>query len=377
MSKRAHQTLLNAVGSLCTALALLLWSGAAVHAQAAAPAPAKAGPTTSRPALLDPATPAVAKVLLVDDDDSDNNSNPASSALSASDSFYRGMLKAQSLAFDTVVVPRYADGPTAEKLKGYSLIVWYTGAAYGGNRDNTAVISLKDEVTLRSYLADTGGTVLLFSPGYLNNALGAGGTALWAKKESPFLQQVLGIKGGRGLLQRFKEGTVNAANGTSYVVAKSPTVEIQFSAANPDTATTLYTATLDPDGKGPQSVAVATRQAVGAGHFVYVGFTFENIAIGAGAAFAQILSAAGVSGGAAPSAVAAAGAPFSPRHARTQKLTVTGSGLLTAGPAFVPRRARTGSLLVSGTGNLADGPPFVPRRARTAGLTVTGTGSLQ
>jgi len=271
---------------------LALLACTAVSAQTFAPA--KTTPTTSRPSLQQTTPVAPAKVLLVDDDESDNNSNPASGKLSASDTFYRKLLDDRSIAYDTVVVPRYADGPPLDKLKGYSLVLWYTGASYGGNRDNTAVVSLRDEETLTRYLRETGGAVMLFSPGYLNNALGAGGAALWAEKKAPFLQQVLGIKGGRGLLQRFKEGSVVSISGDSFTVAKSPTVEIQFSAIKPESARTLFTAMLDPDGKGTRAVTVATSNAVGAGRSAYVGFSFENIANDAGKAFAQILQAVGV-----------------------------------------------------------------------------------
>ncbi|MEI6669858.1 MAG: hypothetical protein WCP29_17040, partial [Acidobacteriota bacterium] len=276
-----------AVRTLCALVALLGWAEA--HAQPPPLLPAKISPPILRPALPEAAMPGAAKVLLVDDDESDNNSNAASGKLSPSDSFYRKLLTDQSLSFDTVVVPRYADGPTPEKLKQYSLIVWYTGASYGGNRDNTGVISLRDEQSVANYLQQSGGTVLLFSPGYLNNALGAGGAAVWEKKDSAFLQKVLGIKGGRGLLQRFKEGEVVSSSGARYAVTKSPTVESQFSVVNPDRAQILFSTTLDPDGKGPRPVPVASSNSVGTGRLVYVGFTFENIAVNAGQAFGQLL----------------------------------------------------------------------------------------
>jgi hypothetical protein len=276
MSVRPHRGPYLLTGTTCAILAML-----------AGTAPVASAQSSSAPATG-------AKVLLVDDDDSDNNSNPASGTLSASDVFFRKLLKDRSLAFDAVVVPKYSSGPRLDQLKPYSVVLWYTGASYGGNRDNTAVISLKDEQTLTDYLQQGGGSVLLFSPGYLNNALGAGGQALWEGKESAFLQRVLGIKGGRGLLQRFKEGSVRSSGGASFEVKKSPTVEIQFSAINPGQAETLFTATLDPDGKGSRPVAVATRQAFGGGHIVLVAFTFENIGNDAGKAFDQMLQAVGV-----------------------------------------------------------------------------------
>ncbi len=231
------------------------------------------------------------KILLVDDDESDNNNIPGDKRLSKSDRFYRHLLEQQSLAYDAFVVPRYANGPTLEQLRPYRLIVWYTGASYGGNRDNTSVVSLKDEEALRAYLA-TGGSAIVLSPGYLNNALGAGGAALWAKKDSPFLKDVLGIQGGRALLQRGKEGGVAALDGTTYLLTATATQEVQLSAVNPVSATTLFTAQLNPEGTGAHAVAVATSNPVGSGHMVYVGFTFEDIGGKPEVAFSQLLQAA-------------------------------------------------------------------------------------
>jgi hypothetical protein len=320
-------------GAWCGALWVLAGLGWTWHAPAAQTftPPVKSGPTTSRSTPPEATAAGGAKVLLIDDDESDNNSNPASAKLSASDKFYRQLLQGQGFAFDTVIVPKYADGPSLDKLKRYQLIIWYTGASYGGNPDNTAVISLKDEQTLSDYLHETGGSVILFSPGYLNNALGAGGAALWEpaagaapreragrpalteQNHSTFLQQVVGIRGGRGLLQRFTDGTVDAAGGGTYAVTKNPTVETQFSVANPLSAQALYTTKLDPDGKGVRPVAVATSNGVGAGHFVYVGFTFENVGqnatpgSSAGAAFNPLLKSIGAPATLAASAPRPAG----------------------------------------------------------------------
>lgn len=334
-------------------------------------------PMTSRSPMLG-ALPAAtgSNVLLVDDDESDNN-NAASGKLSASDGFYRKLLHDRGIAFDTVLVPRYSDGPPLDKLKGYSLVLWYTGASYGGNRDNTAVVSLRDEQTLTDYLQQVGGTVLMFSPGYMNNALGAGGVSLWAGKESLFLQRVLGVKGGRGLLQRFKEVSIVSSTGSTFTVAKSPSVEIQLSALNPDQAKSVFSAALDPDGKGSRPVAVSTSQAVGSGHIVYIGFTFENIALGAEDAFSQILSAAGEPGEGTPGSAVQTNAPFTPKRMGTASLRLTGTGLLNNGPPFVPLKLRTDPMTVSGNGLLTDKPPFVPQRVGTPELTITGSGSLQ
>jgi hypothetical protein len=315
------------------------WAGAAV-AQAATSAPS---------------------VLLVDDDESDNNNNAPSANPSPSDTFYRRMLAELGRSYDTFVVPRYADGPPLEQLKRYALVVWYTGASYGGNRDNTSVMSLKDEEALRQYVSG-GGAAVVISPGYLNNALGAGGAASWEKKESPFLQQVLGIKGGRALVQRQKGATVSATAGGSFTVADSRAPETQFSALNPQSAQVVFTAPLDPDGKGARAVPVAVANAVGSGHVVYAGFTVEAVTTNPQGAFGALVAAAGASG--APGG--AAQSSGIPRLARTDTLSVTGA------PAAVavmgqPRQARTETLSVTGVPTA-----FQPRAARTDTLSVTG-----
>ncbi|MEI6667544.1 MAG: hypothetical protein WCP29_05245 [Acidobacteriota bacterium] len=352
---------------------------AVVHSTTLAPSATSVGatgPSVSRSAWLAGTSQAAASVLLVDDDESDNNNNPGDSRLSVSDAFYRQLLQDRSLKFDTFVVPRYSDGPGVDRLRPYSLIIWYTGASNGGNRDNTAVISLRDEATVRTYLQETGGSVILFSPGYLNNALGAGGSALWDKKDSAFLQDVLGVRGGRGLLQRFKDVAVTSADGSNFVVAKKPPVETQVSALNPASAQVLFSATLDPDGKGPRSVPVATSQAVGRGRMIYVGFTFENLTTGAGAAFGNLLSSAGALNAASATTPTPASASY-PKRGTTETMEVAGTGALTEGQPFVPRRGRTEDLTVTGIGGLAEGPPFVPKRLRTDAMTVTGTGSIR
>jgi hypothetical protein len=131
MSVRPNRGLLFRIGVGCAIYGFLAWTAAVANAQT--PSSSTSGTVPSRPALRDAVPIAGAKVLLVDDDDSDNSSNPASAALSASDSFFRKLLQDRSLAFDTVVVPRYSNGPRLEQLKPYSVVLWYTGACYGGN----------------------------------------------------------------------------------------------------------------------------------------------------------------------------------------------------------------------------------------------------
>ena len=235
---------------------------------------------------------APASVLLVDDDESDNNNYPGDTRLSASDSFYRNLLKSQGRAFNAIMVPRYKSGPDIAALRPYSLVVWYTGASYGGNPDNTAVISLDDEKAIQQYLTETGGTLILISPGYMSNALGANVDSHWGNMTSEFLTKVMGIKGGRGLLGRFDAGQVTSAGGTTFPVTKNPAVETQFSALNPDSATPIFTSPLNPDGKGAQPTAVAIRHAVGKGTLVYVGFTLENVSPSGSLAFDTLLQPA-------------------------------------------------------------------------------------
>jgi hypothetical protein len=319
------------------------------------------------------------RILLVDDDESDNNNIAGDVRLSASDLFYRNLLTSLLLPYDVVVVGRYAHGPALEKLRNYRLIVWYTGASYGGNRDNSAVISVKDEETLRRYLAEASGSVIVISPGYLSNVLGAGGAALWTRKESAFLQEVMGVRGGRGLLQRSKDATVVSADGATFGVSRKQAVEAQFSALNPNTAQTVFSALLDPDGNGPRNVAVATSQAVGAGRMVYVGFTLENLTADAESAFRKLLLAGGYSPAIVPtkSVQPSAGGNLSTvRNVRTNELMVTGIGQLVLGSLFSPRNVRTDALVVTGIGQLVLGANFAPRNVRTDALTVTGIGQL-
>ncbi len=351
--------------------------------------PDKAGalpPSVQFPRPPSTATAAVAtgaaahKVLLVDDDDSDNNSNAASGKLSPSDAFYRQALADSGVGMDTFVVRRYEDGPPIERLKGYDAVVWYTGGSYGGNANNTAVISLKDEETLRQYVS-AGGKAVVVSPGYLNNALGAGGVALWDKKDSKFLQEVLGIKGGRGLLQRFKAGSVTGNDGKSLsVAAGTAPLETQFSALNPETAQVLYSAQLDPDGKGTRTVPVASLEQVGAGQFAYVGFTLEAADQPAGktALLALALGGSNPSGREAagtPTALASPAQPSLPRTLRTTALVVTGVAMLSAARTALPLSVASATLAVSGVGQLVS-TPALPLNANSAGLRISGIGTI-
>ena len=248
--------------------------------------------TITRP----PATGAPLRILLVDDDWSDNNNNPSDSRRSPSDLAFRRLVldaaggDASAVAID--VVRLYANGPDIDRLRAFSLIVWYTGASYGGNADNASVLSIADEKTVRRYLEETGGTVILVSPGYVSKVLGANST--WDKATWPFLNEVLGIKGGKGLAQRFQGGTVVTPGGTKFTVGRGTgAVETQFSAVNPDGASVVFTAALAARDIGDQPAPVATVSSFGRGRIVYVGFTVENLDAGELAPAFRVLLAAG------------------------------------------------------------------------------------
>jgi hypothetical protein len=129
---------------------------------------------------------------------------------------------------------------------------------------------------VQRYLDETGGVVVLFSPGYATNVFGAGST--WEESRWPFLSDVLGIRGGKGLAQRFARGTVNAADGAQFNVGQgSAAVESQFSIVNPDGAAVVFTTSLAAAKKPDRPTPVATAFAYGRGRIIYVGFTFENL----------------------------------------------------------------------------------------------------
>ncbi|HXS29196.1 MAG TPA: hypothetical protein VN755_00050, partial [Steroidobacteraceae bacterium] len=186
-------------------------------------------------------------------------------------------------------------------------------AIYGGNPDNSGVLSIEDEKVVRRYLEEVGGTVILFSPGYLSKVLGASGT--WEKGAWPFLSEVIGARGGTGLAQRFLPGTVTAPDGAQFNVDKgSASVESQFSLLNPDGATVLFTTVPAAAKPGSAAAPVATAHAYGRGRFIYVGFTFENLGSQERAPmFGRLLAASGLQSkaiaapvvAAAPAAVAA------------------------------------------------------------------------
>jgi hypothetical protein len=275
------------------------------------------------------------RILLVDDDFSDNNNDPSDKRQTPSDRIFRQVVAnavgGNPKAWEIEYVKPYASGPGIERLRPFSLIVWYTGANYGGNPDNSGVLSVDDEKTVRSYLQEVGGTVILFSPGYLNKVLGASGT--WEKTDWKFLTEVVGARGGHGLAQRFLAGTVTAPDGVRFNVDKGSAVESQFSLVNPAGATVLFSTVPAAAKPGSAAAPVSTSHAYGKGRFIYVGFSFENLAAAEQAAvFGKFLAASGLQRGASPAVAAApaAAAPLAASVPEAEPATVQVSGSPTA-----------------------------------------------
>jgi len=293
------------------------------------------------------------RILLVDDDLSDNNNIPGDSRLSISDRIFR-QLVAEAVGGDAAAwaietVKPNANGPDLDRLRKFSLILWYTGASYGGNPDNSAVLSVEDEKTVRRYLEETGGAVVLVSPGYVSKVLDAGGT--WESSTWPFLSEVLGIRGGKGLAQRFESSTVTASDGAQFTVGKgSAAVESQFSTVNPDGATVVFTAVLTAAKKMDLPTPVATASSYGRGRIIYVGFTFENLVEkDRTPAFRALLSATGLQ---SKAGVAVAGSPAPPTNSpEAEPATVQVSGTPTS--AVVSWTMQTATILNASPGGPA------------------------
>ena len=299
------------------------------------PTPAKRERQPSPPlaSLPKPAAGGPLHILLVDDDWSDNNSPAGNGHLSKSDEIYRELVAAavdgKAAAWSVEVVELHKNGPGVDRLRNFNVVLWYTGGSYGGGHDNTDVLSLEDEKTVRRYLDETGGSFILVSPGYVNN-YSYGNT--WTDAPVAFLTEVVGINGFSGLVQRFTAGTVTAFNGAGYVVQEKGAAEPQFSGVNPDGAAVLFTASLDPKKTAAGGVPVAVAHPYARGRFVYVGFTFENLLTrDLAPAFGQLLLSAGWPTG----AVATAAAPTVKDVAVTQISPRTApavSGLQTVTP---------------------------------------------
>jgi hypothetical protein len=82
-------------------------------------------------------------ILIIDDDGG-----------SAYETYYTDSLQALGYSFDSYQIMSNGDGPAADRLKQYSLVIWFTGDVYR----NT--LTLNDQDNLRSYLA-AGGTLFI------------------------------------------------------------------------------------------------------------------------------------------------------------------------------------------------------------------------
>jgi hypothetical protein len=254
-------------------------------------------PAASLASLPVPAAAGALRILLVDDDWSENNRALGNKRLSPSDTVFRRLVAdavgGNATAWAVETVEAYKDGPGFDRLAKFNLIVWYTGANYGGGADNAAALSVEDEKTVRRYLEEIGGAVVLVSPGYAERALGYAST--WEKSEWPFLSEVMGVKGGVGMAQRFEAGTVTTADGKQFSVGKGAPPETQFSAVNPDGAAVLMTSLLKSKYSTGAPMPVAIANGYGRGRIVYVGFTFENLVDADRApAFQALLAATGL-----------------------------------------------------------------------------------
>jgi len=267
--------------------------------------PAARKPSPSLSSLPAPKAGGPRRILLVDDD-WNNNTALGAARPSGSDLIFRELVAAavgnEAAAWSTEMVETYKHGPGFERLRDYNVVVWYTGESYGSSADGVSTLSVEDEKTVRRYLQEVGGAFVLVSPGFLSTR--SYGTT-WTESDNTFLKEVMGVNGFTSLAQRFAAGTVSAADGTSFEVEAKGVIETQFSAVNPDGAAVVFSTALDPGKTAAGAVPVAVAHPFGAGRFVYVGFSFENIAAsGRVRAFNLLLDAA-----TGPSSAAAAGAP--------------------------------------------------------------------
>jgi len=260
-------------------------------------------PSPALSSLPKPAAAGPLKILVVDDDWSDNNApGRADAALSRSDKVFRQLAAAavggDATRWSVTLTELYRNGPDIARLRDFNVVIWYNGGAYGGNPDNSSVLSREDEKTARRYLEEAGGTFILVSPGHLSNFQYGNS---WTQAPVPFLTEVVGIDGFTALAQRFDPGVVTAWDGNRYNVAALGHPEAQFSAVNPDGAAIVFSATLDPLKTANGPVAVAVAHPYGRGRFVYVGFSFENLPESElSPAFARLLDAGGWPIAAAP-----------------------------------------------------------------------------
>jgi hypothetical protein len=349
------------------AICVVLLGSADSRAQTAEQERKPAAPLASLPA---PKMGGPLRILLVDDNASPNNIAGNTHRNPGSDDVFRDLVAAvvggDAKAWSLEVARYQKDGPSLERLRDFNVVVWYTGDSYGGGADT---LSKQDEVTVRRYLQETGGAFVLISPGYVNNLVY--GTT-WQNTDYPFLTEVMGVNGAAPLAQRFAAGRVSSSSGGEFPVAHPGAAETQFSAVNSNGAAIVFTATLDPGRTSEGPVPVGVANSFGAGRFVYVGFTFENIpAADRGRAFEQLLSAA--TGGAVVSARPAR-ATLATAPTLTPAPTLTAPGV--AAPAVVAQSAATTAtpVAVAPGGAQINQPLLLAPVAikPTPGVTITG-----
>ncbi|MBL9212063.1 MAG: hypothetical protein JNL92_16515 [Opitutaceae bacterium] len=253
-----------------------------------APAAATLAPEATKPGRRKPSPPLASlpppkaagplRILLVDDDASSNNASGDTGTVQRSDEIFRALVSSavggRADAWSVDVVKNRENGPAFDRLRAFNVVLWYTGASYGSNNDT---VGREDETALRRYLEETGGAVILVSPGYVNNLVYG---QSWDAAEHPFLKEVLAVNGCYGLVERAVRGTVRAHDGTEFQVERAGATETQFSVVNPDGAAIVFTsplATAYAKAEGGGGLPVAVANSYGSGRIVYVGFTFENI----------------------------------------------------------------------------------------------------
>jgi len=314
-----------------------------------------------------------ARVLLVIDDWNRSNGAPVIKKLVAD------AVGGDAKAWSSVVVKPNEHGPSADKLRDFNVVVWYTGDSYGGGYNHISTLSDEDEKTVRRYLQETGGAFILMSPGFLSTRSYG---ATWQKSDNPFLKEVVGIAGFADLVQRFTAGTVRTPGGETFAVQAKGTVETQFTAVNPDGASVVFSATLDPAKTAQGPVPVAVAHPYGGGRFVYVGFSLENMAEAERAkAFGAVLTAAG------GPRTAAAGAPVL-ATLPAQKPAAPNQAIKPAPPGPAPINLQMGAgtpgshgvswAYADWTNNLKDRPrSYEVWRRDAGGWTLLGTRQLE
>lgn len=171
----------------------------------------------------------VERWLLIDDDRSANNwpANNPGAADSAADRFTRAALTAADRTFEVWVVPYSAsgqdrdepNGPGAQELSRYSGVVWYTG--------NTTVhpITSTDRYELGAFLNTPNRRVILFSPGFVRDAVTNGATlAAPAAAYQPLVTGIMGLE-----KVAFPGAAAYALTGESGSVAGGMTVNVASS----------------------------------------------------------------------------------------------------------------------------------------------------